>query len=253
MALAITWPQQNLTVSGGRRETFGTLAFDSSYLAGGEAWTAPNFGLYTVDRLMVSPTNGYYFEVDQTNKTIKAFKAQSTGILTVNLTAVGNVTTGEDDLMTYALPASILSANGMGVRVTAWGITANNANTKTVKAFFGATAVLTQALTASIAGSWHIQGVTFRTGVDTQDNSYALNQGATDIAHAEFTATTIDDGAAITIKLTGESNVSTDDIIQEGLMIELIVPQGTGAVGAEVASAADLSGLTGVQWRAIGV
>lgn len=253
MALTITKGLGDREVSGNRVKTFGTVDFDSSYPNGGEVWVVADWGLYVVDHLVLEPKNGYYFEPDLTNKKIKAFKAQSHGVINVNLTGVGNVTTGEDDLITYALPASTLSANGMGLRITAWGSTANNANTKTVKLFFGATAILTQALTASIAGSWRIVAEVFRTGVDTQDCIASLSQGATDIAHAEFTATTIDDGAAITIKCTGESSVDTNDLIQEGLMVELLVPQGTGAVGAEVMAAADLSGLTGVRWWAVGI
>lgn len=252
MPLTITKALQDREVSGSRVKTWGTLDFDSSYVKDGEVWVVADFGLYVVDRLSLENKNGYEFEVDYTNKKIKAFKAQSHGVINVNVTAVGNVGAGTDDLITYALPANTLSANGMGVRVTAYGTTANNGNAKTVTLNFGATAILTQALTASIAGSWRIAAEIMRTGVDTQDCIAALNQGATDIAHAEFTATTIDDGAAITIKCTGAAT-DNNDIVQEGLLIELLVPQGTGAVGAEVMDAADLSGLTGVRWIAVGI
>lgn len=252
MALTIARNAAHREVSGAQVKTWGTLDFDSSYAVGGESLTARDLGLYRLDRFSAEAKFGFAFEYDYTNTKLLVYTAAlGPAVLTVNLTAVGNVTTGEDDLMSYSLPASTLSANGMGVRVTSWGITANNANTKTVKMYFG-TAVMTQALTASIAGSWHIQGVSFRTGAATQDNSYALNQGATDIAHAEFVATTVDETAAIAIKCTGESSSATDDIIQEGQLVELIVPGGTGAVGAQVVNAQSLAGLTGVRWMAVG-
>src|SRR3990167_189866 len=96
--------------------------------------------------------------------------------LSVNSTAVGNVTTGEDDLMTYALAANKLNAAGNGVRILAWGTAANNANVKTLKLKFGSDTILSQSLTASQAGFWEIQAVVLRTGSDKQDTDQPLLQ-----------------------------------------------------------------------------
>ncbi len=202
--------------------------FDSSYALGGESLTAGDLGLDEIYTVTPSPASGYSFEYDYTNSKLKALQPGN-GPLYTNLTAVGNVTTGEDNLITQALPADTLNTTKQGIRIRAWGVTANNANTKTVKLYFGTVAVLTQALTASIAGSWAIEGTVYRTGSDTQDCIFTLNQGATDIAHAEFTALTQDEDAAITVKCTGESNADTNDIIQEGLEISFV-----GVPGAAV-------------------
>lgn len=142
----------------------------------------------------------------------------------VNTTAVGNVDAGEDDLMTYALPASALSAAGKGVHIIVWGTTANNGNAKTLKLYFGTAVILTNALTVSIAGVWRIEADVFSTGTDTQDAIAQLVTTGTAGAAAndvEFTTPTQDDGAAITIKCTGEG-VATNDIVQQGLRVTMI-------------------------------
>src|SRR5207248_3063950 len=59
----------------------------------------------------------------------------------VSTTAVSNVGTAETDLITYTMPANTLSANGQRVRITAFCTTAANANLKTIKIYFGATAL----------------------------------------------------------------------------------------------------------------
>ena len=139
----------------------------------------------------------------------------------VNTTAVGNVGAGEDTLITYDLPANTLNTNGAGVRITAWGTVANNANGKTLKVYFGATVILTDGITAGAATRWYVTGLVFRTAVDAQDYvTYGNDQGATTPDINVGTATE-DDGAAITIKCTGEAT-SDNDIVQEGLLVEVL-------------------------------
>lgn len=141
--------------------------------------------------------------------------------LTVNTTQVGNVGAGEDDLITYSLPANTLNANGRGVRITAWGTTANNGDSKTVKLYFGS-AILTTALTVSQVSTWRIVAEVFRVSSNNQDYVAQLNQGgATTIVDIEESAITETDSSAITIKCTGTAT-SNDDIIQKGLLVELI-------------------------------
>ena len=146
------------------------------------------------------------------------------GKISVNTTAVGNTGSGEDDLQTYSLPLNSLSAAAKGVHITAWGTTANNANAKTIKLYFGSVAILTNALTASIAGTWRIEADVFSTGTDAQDAIAALSTlGAAGVAlnDLEFTTLTQDDGAAIVIKTTGEA-VDNNDILSQGLLVRFI-------------------------------
>ena len=141
------------------------------------------------------------------------------GKANVNTTKVGNVGTGEDDLITYSLPANSLSADGKGVKIKAWGTTAANGNTKTIKLHFGSTVVRQIGASAINDKDWKIDAIVIRTGASTQDalgteivDSIALN---THSEPGEDTTT------ATTIKVTGEAT-SNNDIVCEGMFTEYI-------------------------------
>lgn len=140
----------------------------------------------------------------------------------VNTTPVGNVGAGEDDLMTYSVPADSLNVAKRGLRITVWGTTANNANAKTLKLYFGSAVILTNSLTASIAGVWRMVAEVISKGTDSQEAiAQLVTTGTAGVAlnDVEVSTPTQDDGAAITIKCTGDAT-TTDDIIQRGLLIE---------------------------------
>ena len=140
-----------------------------------------------------------------------------------NTTAVGNVGGGTDDLMTFALLASALTGTNArgGVRITAWGSTANNANAKTLTLNFGATTIFTRSMTTSAANRWVLQAIVYSTGVNTQDYQIlSALDGATVVAPSFGTAAITESGA-ITIKCTGAAT-SNNDIVQEGFLIEFI-------------------------------
>ena len=149
-----------------------------------------------------------------------------TGIirLDVNTTAVGNVGAGADDLMTYTLPASTLGVDGMGVRITAWGYTANNANAKTLGLYFGATAFSSATLTTGTAGRWVMTAVLIRSGATTQLGFPLM------VTH-DATSKTLGPGVpgavaetlsgAVVIKMTGTATAN-DDIVQSLMLVELI-------------------------------
>lgn len=154
-----------------------------------------------------------------------AIMGNPSGVLHVDTTAVGNVGAGTDNLMTYSLPGGTMAV-GRGVRITAWGTTANNANPKTVVLAFGST-ILSTALTISIAGAWRIQAEVILTAASVQSCIASLTQGATSLADVERTALTETDSAAITIKCTGTvtdggGGINNDDIVQRGLIVEYI-------------------------------
>ena len=147
---------------------------------------------------------------------------QSQAILAANVnnTAVGNVDAGEDDLITYSLPANSLSANGKGVRIRAWGTAANNANAKTLKVYFGTQVILTTSLTINQVDTWKVEATVWRTGASTQDwETHLIQAGTTTLVDVENGTATQTDTAAITIKCTGEA-VATNDIVNEGLTVE---------------------------------
>lgn len=139
----------------------------------------------------------------------------------VDLTTVGNVGAGEDDLISVSLAADFFSKNLKGVKITAWGKKANNANAKTVKLHFGSADLGSLALTAAELGAWKIEAVIMRTAVDVQKGNLSIVDGPTDGSLIADIATTEDDGAAIIVKCTGTAT-TTDDIEQEGLIVETI-------------------------------
>ncbi len=138
------------------------------------------------------------------------------GSLNLNVTPVGNVTTGEDTLMTVDLTANSLITTGQYLEWEVAGTNANNINSKVVKVYFGGTLVLTLTLTASLAGSWRAKVTIVRTGSSTQtwvcEATRTSAGGTTAISNTSGTCAETET-AAITMKTTGEA-VNTDDIIQ---------------------------------------
>lgn len=143
------------------------------------------------------------------------------GTLSATSTAVGNVGAGTDDLITYAMPANTLTASGRGLRIRAWGTTANNANAKTVTLNWGSQVIMTQALTTSLAGTWRIDATVLRTGSSTQDVFAELLQLSTVLDKHTLTAGTQTETGAITIKCTGTATTD-NDIVNEGLLVEFL-------------------------------
>lgn len=140
------------------------------------------------------------------------------GIHTSSITPVGNITTGVDDLITATLEANALYKNGAGIRITAFGVTAANTNNKEVILVFGGTTILTTGVLAANNKPWWLTAIIQRQAVAVQQ-SIAWGMANNLIVVPAFTALTKDETSALIIKCTGEAT-STDDIIQEGLIIE---------------------------------
>lgn len=149
--------------------------------------------------------------------------------LNVNTTQVGNVGAGTDDLMSYVLPANTLSANGKGIRVTAWGTISANAGAKTLTFVVGATTVMTSfdlAQGGAIVGSWIAEVLIFRTGANAQTVFSTVTDTLSGFSAAVRTYQTTSaetDTSTITLKFTGNSAAAVDnDIVQKGLLVEFI-------------------------------
>lgn len=142
----------------------------------------------------------------------------------VKSAVVGNVGSGEDDLQTVTLPANALEAITRGIRITAFGTAAGNANAKTLKLYFGSQLIFSVALTINLANSWRFDAIVLRTGSSTQKWSYMFTDsyagGAVFGYTGNGTATQTETGT-ITIKLTGTAT-SDNDITCEGLLVEML-------------------------------
>jgi hypothetical protein len=133
---------------------------------------------------------------------------------TTETTTVGNVTTGEDQLFSYTVPASTLSADGNSLHVRFAGTVASNGNTKTLKAKFGATTFATGIVTGSaITTSWTFDCYIIRTGATTQKCNCMLNTpDAEGISYYATAGETL--SGTVSLVLTGEGT-ATNDIVKQ--------------------------------------
>ena len=133
---------------------------------------------------------------------------------------MGNVGAGEDDLMTYTMPADLLDVDGKAIRITAWG-TGNALDNVTIKLHFGAdTATL---MAANTVTTWGVTAIIIRTGATTQVGTGLFTKTAT--AQLRFiTASTETLSGSIVVKITGENtgDTSNDAVVQEGMIIEIL-------------------------------
>lgn len=143
------------------------------------------------------------------------------GVLYVSAAAVGNIGTGDDDLMTYTVPANTLSATNMSLRFKAWGSYANNANAKTLKVKFGSDVWIMSSY-GSTSAKWVIEGTIVRTGAATQDvciECRSVTGGSLVQINMDQTAAAQTLANANVLKLTG-TGTSNNDLLQEGFVIE---------------------------------
>lgn len=141
--------------------------------------------------------------------------------LTTVTTDVGNVTTGEDDLMQYSIPAGQMATNGDYLEFTMTLYIAGNVNTKEINVYFGSSNILNiPALATSEDGTIEISGTIIRTGASTQKATVSW-RGSTDHgqASAHFSQPNQTLSNIIVLKATGEST-ATDDIIQKIMTVK---------------------------------
>lgn len=158
----------------------------------------------------------FFYKTTTDIKVISPPTVESVSVLTHDTTQTGNITTGEDTLQTYAVPANQLANNGNSLTGTASGTFAATANNKRVRLKFGATTILdTAALVTSAAGSWVLRYEIIRTGAATQKCSAFIlfSDGAIEALSAYTTAAETLSGA-VNIVITGEAT-ATNDIVKE--------------------------------------
>lgn len=155
---------------------------------------------------------------------VKAGSSSSTGkvggVLKTDTTAVGNVGAGEDDLITYSVPASTLGTNGDYITFDMAGTFAANANTKRVRIKFGATTLFDTTALIFNGVDWRAEGKIIRTGATTQKAICTFSSATTLLTQiADYTTPGETLSGAITLKATGEAT-SNNDIVQEFLVVE---------------------------------
>lgn len=142
-----------------------------------------------------------------------------TKTLDVNHTAVGNVTTGEDDLITYTIPAATLGVAKDRIEIDASGTFANSVNNKRLRAYFGATLIFDSgALAITAATNWVFRAAIIRTGAATQESFANLSTSSSTLAAYAFIAAPTETlSGTVIVKLTGEAT-DTNDVVQETMI-----------------------------------
>jgi len=126
------------------------------------------------------------------------------------------------NLKSYVLPANALAVNGQGLRIRAWGTTANNANAKAVRIAFGATLVANFTLAINTAAAWVVEAMVYRTGAATQDAVQFYGQhSATSATGPNITTPAETLSGAVTVQCSC-TQTSAADVVQEGFTVEYI-------------------------------
>jgi hypothetical protein len=143
-------------------------------------------------------------------------------LLSSQTTTVGNVLTGEDDLLSYTVPAATLANAGDFLRITAWGEFANNANNKQVRAYFDGHQLFATGALAFNNSSWRLDFTLSRISATTQRctagwvSSDTLLRGSAATTNPARTLAN-----ALIFKVTGEATAN-DDVIMRGLTVEYV-------------------------------
>lgn len=138
--------------------------------------------------------------------------AAPSGALSVSTNEIGNVTTGEDTLHTYTMPANTLVETNRYVHIRDLGTVANSIHAKTFKLYFGNTVILAVSFNVSTTYSWIVEAWVVRTGTDTQYYFAEMraNIGTTPVGFVSEGDIAEPETAAIIIKDTAEGVASND-------------------------------------------
>lgn len=137
--------------------------------------------------------------------------------LNSNRGAVSNGTTVETDLYTHTVPANALVGNTNGLKISVRGDFAANANTKTIRAYFGGSQIFSTAVPTNGFG-WELDlelvVTTFvaSPGASTIRAFGTLRDGSNTVKLPVSSVITKDLGAAQDVRVTGQSNAAGGDI-----------------------------------------
>ena len=139
-------------------------------------------------------------------------------VLTSSVTTVGNVTTGEDVLFTYTIPAGQLASNKDAILATFNGRIGASGNNKTFKVKYGATTLLNTGALADATGSpYQIKVEIYR--VDATNQKITVTWTSDNVALPSaitFTQTTETLSGTVDLVLTGEATASLEAVFDMG-------------------------------------
>lgn len=143
MSLTVSVAGSEKSVFGNRRVVFADITGPASYTTGGEALTASDFGLRSIDFFMAPPKSGYLFEHDRSAGTLKVLASGGAAAHTHDLLFIGGITATE--------PVAIDGGDTLGK---------NAATNRTIAGADVATKGGVQPSTASVAGASEVTSTT---------------------------------------------------------------------------------------------
>ena len=143
---------------------------------------------------------------------------------TTTAAATGANTT-ETDLATFDLPANLFFTDNAGVWIEAWGTVAANGNTKTMKVYFGGSAIVQNGLSTTPNGvGWIARASIHRRSSGNQTYHANMLVGST-LQSVGVNTLTVSDTAAITVKATGQNGSAVaNDITLQGFCVYFVPP-----------------------------
>lgn len=145
-----------------------------------------------------------------------------------DVSTIGNVGTGEDNLLAFSIPANSLANTGDYAEFDAFGEFENNADNKTLKIIFGGTTIFNTGALAFGVGAlanWRINAKIIRTAASGQKCivTFWCNDATTSFLQT-ITTSGEDLTTNLTVQFTGEGT-TTDDVTQLHLESKLCVAQ----------------------------
>lgn len=154
------------------------------------------------------------------------FAMKASGVIFINVTQVGNVGGGEDDLMTANILANTLATNADTIRWFCAGVFANaGTHVKELKVYWAGTVIMDSGALAVGAGAWSAWGYISRTTASTAYCTSHFQNGAVLVGPSQVNVTN-SWSSNNTFKCTGTvTGVASDnDITQNQEIIEWLTP-----------------------------
>lgn len=150
------------------------------------------------------------------------------GALKVDTTTTGNIGAGEDDLISYTIPANQLGVNGAFFEFDVFGTFAANTNPKALKVKYGATTIFDTTALIFNGLDWHVHGKIIRTSATAQKAIAIFTVagtllGATTTTSTDYTAPAETLSGTVILKCTGQDSGGVpvnDSVVQEGLVLK---------------------------------
>lgn len=166
---------------------------------------------------------GWYCTVGGTSETWQQIESRVPLTLASNTTEVGNVGSGEDNLITYTVPANTLSRDGDCLEVEAAFTFAANGNNKTVKLYIGSDVIYNSGAVAQNGGSMIVRAsLTRDTGVIAKVTAVTVPSASSSYSTvATYFQTATAFASTNVVKGTGTAT-SDNDVVQEYQRVRLI-------------------------------